>query len=121
MELDEASRAGTLLGEKTNNLHFIEKYRPAGLDDLIGQNDIVSTREHSVRFVTLAFRYHVLTNKNIFFCSIFMKIAQCNVWLVATFHISCFMVLLAQVRSEHSQQLAFLFSFFLVLLDWEEF
>ena len=45
MELDEAAREGTLLGEKNDNLHFIEKYRPNGLDELIGQGDIVSTRE----------------------------------------------------------------------------
>lgn len=35
---------GTLIGEKTENLHWVEKYRPNSLDDLIGQTQIVSTR-----------------------------------------------------------------------------
>jgi len=34
---------GTLIGEKTENLHWVEKYRPNSLDELIGQGEIVST------------------------------------------------------------------------------
>ena len=46
MDVDARAKAseGTLIGAKTDALHFIEKYRPAGLDELIGQSDIVSTR-----------------------------------------------------------------------------
>jgi hypothetical protein len=43
-----SSRGGTLIGEKTEALHWVEKYRPNTLDELIGQGEIMHTLQRLI-------------------------------------------------------------------------
>jgi ATP-dependent Clp protease ATP-binding subunit ClpA len=43
-----SNRGGTLIGEKTEALHWVEKYRPNTLDELIGQGEIIHTLQRLI-------------------------------------------------------------------------
>jgi flagellar biosynthesis GTPase FlhF len=45
---NSSNRGGTLIGEKTEALHWVEKYRPNTLDELIGQGEIVHTLQRLI-------------------------------------------------------------------------